>query len=100
MEASELRGPTIWKMTQCATKNNDYQMEIQTFLFFLFMCFSFLLLLSFISLLLRCFYAVWFLNMFLAASRSLPGTDVVLGLSRHCSGEAAAVCASSVPRLR
>lgn len=81
---------TTWKMTQCATKNTEYLMEIQTFLFS-FSCVS----LSFISLLLHCFYAIQFLNMFLAATFSLTGTDVVLGLQWHCSGVTATVCVST-----
>lgn len=45
------RSPTAWNMTQCATKNTEYQMEIQPFLFsfsrvFLFFYFSFTPLLS------------------------------------------------------
>ena len=52
-------------------------------------------LFSFISLLLHCFYAILFLNMFLAAAGSLTGTDVVLGVSGHCSGATARACVST-----
>lgn len=59
---SELR--TVWerKITQCATKNSEYQMEIQTFLFS-FSCLSFLLFLLYsIAFMLFCFWTCFWLR--------------------------------------
>lgn len=51
------RSLAAWKMTPCATKNTEYQMEIQPFLVFLFTCLSFLLFLFYsIAFMLFCFW--------------------------------------------
>lgn len=70
-----VQGCTERKITEQATKNTEYQMEIETFLF----CFShvFLSLYFFFTRVPSCYFI---LNMFLAAGCFLTGTDVVLGL--------------------
>lgn len=63
----------LGKMTVCH-KQHRLSNGNTDFLVFLFTC------LSFICLLHHCFHAILFLNMFLAATCLLTGTDVVLGL--------------------
>lgn len=78
------------KIAEQATKNTEYQMEIETFVF----CFSrvFLFLYFFFTPVPPCYFI---LNMFLAAACFLTGTDVVLGLQWHCSGVTETVCVSA-----